>query len=117
MDKRMYVKIKSNFEGYHKWSKAPDDISFLRNLHRHIFYVIATIEVFEDDREIEFFQCKRFIKTVTSTMLVKLGDRVSCEQMAEYLRYKLHLRYSDRRYVKVEVNEDNENGSIVEDKV
>ena len=39
-----------------------DDVSFLGYKHRHIFHFKVWIEVFHDDRDIEFIQFKRWLQ-------------------------------------------------------
>ena len=39
-----------------------DDVSFLGVPHRHIFHFRVRIEVFHDDRDIEFIQFKRWME-------------------------------------------------------
>ena len=59
-------------EGIHKYPAALDDpklatgdkfdVSFLGHPHRHIFHFKVAIEVFHDDRDIEFIQFKRWLE-------------------------------------------------------
>jgi hypothetical protein len=42
-----------------------DDVSFLGVPHRHIFHFKVRIEVFHDDRDIEFIQFKRWLENFT----------------------------------------------------
>ena len=59
-------------EGIHKYPAALEDpklatgdeydVSFLGYPHRHIFHFKVSIEVFHDDRDIEFIQFKRWIE-------------------------------------------------------
>ena len=58
-------------EGIHKYPAAATDpnlatgdeydVSFLATPHRHIFHFEVTIEVFHNDRDIEFIQFKRWL--------------------------------------------------------
>ena len=50
-----YIIVKTSFRGFHQYKDAPDQVAFLKNLHRHDFIVEAKIEVKHDDRELEFF--------------------------------------------------------------
>ena len=45
---KIFVVVKTEFEGFHSWEDAPDEVSFLRNLHRHIFHVTAKWKVNHD---------------------------------------------------------------------
>lgn len=113
MNKIMFIKVKTQFEGFHRWDKAPKEVSFLRQTHRHLFYVTATIEVSHSNRDIEYFMCQRYINLLFKAMKKKLGVKASCEQMASYIHSKLTKKYRGR-FIRVEVSEDQENGSIVE---
>lgn len=113
--------VTNNFKGYHKYADAPNSVSFLRNMHRHIFNVKTTIEVFHNERDIEFFQLQGHIEYfVRSKYEQAYGDYIkgiyinSCESLAEVILEDLHEEYPNR-HVRVEVWEDNENGAIVED--
>jgi hypothetical protein len=99
--------ITTQFEGVHRYPDAPDDVSFLRNEHRHIFHVKVWIEIFHNDRDIEFIQFKRFINEYLQTYNF---DYKSCEMISDLL-YNEHIKpkYSNRE-VWIEISEDNENG-------
>ena len=44
-----------------------DDVSFLGVAHRHIFHFRVAIDVFHDDRDIEFIQFKRWLESLYAT--------------------------------------------------
>ena len=44
------IKIRTQFEFVHCWKDAPEEVQFLRYLHRHDFLVSCEIEVFPNDR-------------------------------------------------------------------
>lgn len=101
-----YVIVKLQFEGYHQWSDCPiEDVSFLRNLHRHIFHVTATKEVTHNDRDVEIIMLKRNILSYLSGQPINFGNN-SCEDIAEILINKFDL-------ISCEVLEDGENGAIL----
>ena len=109
-------------EGIHKYPAALDDpklatgdrydVSFLGYPHRHIFHFKVAIEVFHDDRDIEFIQFKRWIEDMYSEGTLKL-DYKSCEMIADDLYEQIALRYPNR-FVIIEVSEDGENGCRIE---
>ncbi len=102
---RFLIIIKYQFEGYHKWENCPfDDVSFLRQTHRHLFHVKVEKEVFHEDREIEIIRLKRELEAYSKTKL-DYGNW-SCEMIAKDLVAKFNL-------VSCEVLEDNENGAKV----
>lgn len=115
------VIVTNNFRGYHKYAEAPDNVSFLRNMHRHVFNVKTTIEVFHNERDIEFFQLQNDIENYVKLRFNEGCNTYiegiyieSCESLAEAILGHLHKTYPNRS-VRVEVWEDNENGAILED--
>lgn len=108
-----------SFEGIHHYPEAPSEVSYLRDMHRHKFGVRVEMEVFDDDREVEFIMLKHRISrylsqlllTDESTQLFNLGA-ASCEQVAKAIVHKLLEWYGERDMV-VTVDEDGENGAVV----
>ena len=113
---KMYVKVKTNFEGFHCWKNAPEKVAFLRNIHRHIFYVTLKLETFHDDREVEFFMLKNDLNDFIEKSKSNWPNIVSCEQMATDICSHVKLIYPGRS-ISVEVSEDNENSAIVEETI
>ena len=99
--------ITTEFEGFHKYPNAPEEVSFLRDFHRHIFKVKVSIEVFHNERDIEFILFKRYINSLISN-----GDMncLSCEAISDILFEKINEKYPNRK-ITIEVSEDGENGS------
>ena len=89
-----------------------DDVSFLGYKHRHIFHFKVWIEVFHDDRDIEFIQFKRWLERLYDKATLEL-DYKSCEMIADDLAAVIQNKYSGR-YIKISVAEDNENGCEME---
>lgn len=90
-----------------------DDVSFLGVPHRHIFHFRVELEVFHNDRDVEFIQFKRWLQRLydevdSSTSVLDL-DYKSCEMLADDLYVQIAQRYPGRT-VAIEVSEDNENG-------
>lgn len=88
-----------------------DDVSFLGVPHRHIFHFKVRIEVFHDDRDIEFIQFKRWLEKLYNEDILELNHK-SCEMISDDLYREISARYPGR-FVEIEVSEDGENGSIV----
>jgi len=115
MPKMIWVKFQK--EGIHKYPAALEDpalatgdeydVSFLGYPHRHTFHFKVTIQVFHDDRDIEFIQFKRWLEGLYGTTLEL--DYKSCEMIADDLYMEISDRYPDRE-VWIEVGEDGENG-------
>jgi len=108
-------------EGIHKYPAAATDpslatgdeydVSFLATPHRHIFHFEVTIEVFHNDRDIEFIQFKRWLENQYSQNILQL-DYKSCEMISDDLYDVIATRYPDRNIV-IQVSEDNENGATI----
>jgi hypothetical protein len=88
------------------------DVAFLANPHRHIFHFRVAIDVFHDDRELEFIQFKRWLEALYVNTVLQL-DYKSCEMIADDLYVQITAKYPDRD-VWIEVSEDGENGCYVE---
>lgn len=109
--KVIWAVISTSFEGIHQYPDAPNDVSFLKYPHRHIFHVKISIEQFHNDRDVEFILFKRFINKVIANK--KFPKSVSCEMMSDFIFKKILKKYPDRR-TRIEISEDLENGSLIE---
>ncbi len=108
-------------EGVHKYPGANtdpklatgdwDDVGFLGVAHRHIFHFRIGIQVFHNDRDIEFIQFKRWLERLYQGTLQL--DYKSCEMIADDLYIHIADRYPGRD-VTISVAEDNENGCVIE---
>jgi hypothetical protein len=87
------------------------DVSFLGSPHRHIFHFRVWIDVFHNDRDIEFIQFKRWLENLYRDSILEL-DYKSCEMMADDLYLQIAARYP-KRAVWIEVSEDGENGAFI----
>ena len=106
-------------EGIHKYPAALTDlklatgdeydVSFLGYPHRHIFHFKVEIQVFHDDRDIEFIQFKRWLENLYSTGTLEL-DYKSCEMICDDLAGQINNKYPNRK-LNITVSEDNENGA------
>ena len=120
MNKMIWVTFQK--EGVHKYPAAltdPNlatgdeyDVSFLGYPHRHIFHFKVAIEVFHDDRDIEFIQFKRWLEKLYSESTLTL-DYKSCEMIAEEVYERISARYPGRA-VWIDVSEDGENGCHIQ---
>jgi hypothetical protein len=108
-------------EGIHKYPAAATDpalatgdeydVSFLGTPHRHIFHFNVAIEVFHNDRDIEFIQFKRWLEKLYSQGTLEL-DYKSCEMLSDDLYNQIAQRYPDRD-IEITVSEDGENGATI----
>ena len=89
------------------------DVSFLASPHRHIFHFRVWIDVFHNDRDIEFIQFKRWLESLYNGSNTVLAlDWKSCEMIADDLYTQIAGRYPGRA-VWIEVAEDGENGCLI----
>ena len=114
-------------EGIHKYPAALTDpklatgdeydVSFLGYPHRHIFHFKVWIEVFHDDRDIEFIQFKRWLERLyaeveSSTSVLQLNHK-SCEMIADDLALEIQTKYP-KPLVQLNVDSQNCQGNAVE---
>jgi hypothetical protein len=110
-------------EGIHKYPAALTDpalatgdeydVSFLGYPHRHMFHFRVWIDVFHNDRDIEFIQFKRWLESLYHGQGSILSlDYKSCEMIADDLYIQIASRYPNR-VVWIEVAEDGENGALI----
>ena len=69
------------------------------------------IDVFHNDRDIEFIQFKRWLENLYKDAILAL-DYKSCEMIADDLYVQIAGRYPGRN-VTIEVSEDGENGCVI----
>jgi hypothetical protein len=100
------VKLQSEF--LHHWPECPlEDVSFLRNAHRHVLHITAKKLVHHADRQVEIITLKRQIQSLMKVIFPPdVLVRQSCEDVATALvrAFSLHS---------CEVLEDGENGAEV----
>jgi hypothetical protein len=112
------VVVKHLVEGVHHWPDAPDEVSFLRDKHRHVFHTIAHVSTISD-REVEFFLLKKDVQLFfEESFSFALGlithydfGSSSCESLAS--RLFQYLKEKGYNVIKTEIWEDGENGAIV----
>lgn len=108
-------------EGIHKYPGADTDpslatgdeydVSFLGYPHRHIFHFKVAIQVFHNDRDIEFIQFKRWLENSFRDGVMQL-DHKSCEMISDELYMYIANRYPNRD-IEITVSEDGENGATI----
>jgi hypothetical protein len=115
-DRKIWVRFQK--EGIHKYPAALEeahlaDVAFLGYPHRHIFHFRVWIDVFHNDRDVEFIQFKRWCESLyNGNNSVLALDYKSCEMMADDLYVQIAAKYPERT-VWIEVSEDSENGALI----
>lgn len=113
-ERKIWVTFKK--EGIHLFPDALTDpkladVSFLGYPHRHIFHFRVWIDVYHNDRDIEFIQFKRWMENLYETGTIQLNHK-SCEMIADELYVVVAGKYPGRA-VWIEVSEDGENGCLI----
>lgn len=102
------ILVRNRFESLHCWPEAPDEVFYLRSMHRHVFHIDSEIEVGHDNRELEFIMVQH---AIDDFLKGKSWDFwTSCETIAKTLAKFIYETYGDRDIV-VAVREDNEHGA------
>lgn len=95
----------SYFDFIHRYKDAPKEVNYLANLHRHLLNIETTVEVFNTDREIEFYMMKDKIDAALKKH--KFDENASCEDVCVFVMHVITESYGVHRYRKVKVQEDN----------
>jgi hypothetical protein len=106
-----YIYVKTTAEYFHKYENAKESVKFLRDLHRHLLYFKVYIQVFGNDREVEFFEFKKYIETIIKED-IQNNSNYSCETISNMLSDRIKLDYPGRT-IMIDISEDNENGSFI----
>ena len=113
MVRQTNIIINIQVEGLHSWPECSiKEVSFLKEPHRHIFFICCKKKVEHNDRDVEII---RFKREVQYFLLSEFGKghknaegcdfgRMSCEDISLLLLEKFNLNYCS-------VLEDNENGA------
>jgi len=127
-----YVYCRFRVTGFHSWPGAPKGLVYLANNHRHEFHFEVSVEVVDNDREIEFITLKEKCLLFLHNMYEKdvngnyiFGHR-SCEMIGTQLMKMLidnplYNTFADpnqfpnthKRDIVIDVAEDGENGAVI----
>lgn len=102
--------------GFHKYPAAAtdpalQDVSYLGNKHRHLFKFKVQIEIFHNDRELEFHQVLNYCESLFDKTIDI--DFKSVEMLADDLYIQLAGKYPNRS-MRINVSEDGECGCEIE---
>ena len=89
----------------HCYKNAPEQVSYLRNMHRHLLHIEITLQVYEVDREIEFYMLKDYVDD--KLCMHTFNENASCEEVAAYIMKCITDKYGENRFRQVKVQEDN----------
>ena len=110
-DRKVWVTFQR--AGFHRYPAASDDprlsdVSYLGSRHRHLFKFRVEIEIFHNDRELEFHQVLNYCESLYKDNHLEI-DYKSVEMLADDLYVKLADKYPERAMA-IEVSEDGECG-------
>jgi hypothetical protein len=112
-----------NFQkvGFHRYPAAGTDpqlcsageydVSYLAARHRHLFKFNVQIEIFHNDRELEFHQVLTYCESLFENTIEI--DSKSVEMLSDDLYLQLANKYPGRN-MKIQVSEDGECGCLIE---
>jgi hypothetical protein len=103
--------------GFHRYPAAEtepllQDVSYLAARHRHLFKFCVEIEIFHNDRDVEFHQALNYCESLYQANQLDI-DYKSVEMLADDLYLQLTQRYPGRS-IAIEVSEDGECGCRIE---
>lgn len=116
MKDQKFIWVTFQRKGYHFYPDAPKEVDYLKDRHRHLFKFKVKIEVWHNDRNIEFHMFLNQIESWYDTGTLELNHK-SCEMMADDLHQMLVNEYSSvlpedpLRECVIEVSEDGECGA------
>lgn len=103
--------VRFRIPGFHRWPDAPPPRAYLRARHRHLFHVELELELFGDDRDVEFHDLLDVARTAWGPRDQDHGS-ASCEMLAQRLGDLIADQYPGRTNI-VCVFEDGECGARV----
>ena len=109
MKRQKFIWVTFQKEGIHQYPDAPEGVEFLKFPHRHIFHFKVELEVFHDDRDVEFILFKRQLEKLYVSEALTLLHK-SCEMLSDELALTIQTLYPGRDLI-ITISEDNENGS------
>ncbi len=106
--------LRFTHEALHSYPQASGPTEYLKYPHRHLFHFEIQMEVFHDNREVEFLQLRNQVKDFIKDTYGYNFYSNSCEMVARNVLNFLISNYGDDRNYRIIVSEDNENGAILE---
>lgn len=105
--------VNLSVKGIHFWKECPfEEVSYLRDPHRHTFEITAEKEVFHADRDVEIIMFQNELREYLTNRYHSASyseldfGGMSCEMIAQELLERFDLRTC-------QVLEDGENGAKV----
>jgi hypothetical protein len=112
-DEMMWASVKFVRPMIHCWPGAPEQVSHLKNPHRHLFHFQVDVQQYGDDRDVEYLMLSDRVQEWFDAQEWALYT--SCEMFARRIKWWLEsLFHNPVRKVRVSVYEDGENGTVLE---
>lgn len=111
MQTKKWIWVTFQKVGYHFYANAPDTTPYLKNEHRHLFKFKVQIEVFQNDRDVEFHDCLTYCESLLVNSFNMNGQ--SCEMLSDQLYEGITKKYPGRDMI-IDVSEDGECGSTIQ---
>lgn len=109
-----FVKVCVQVRMHHKWQDATKNRGYLALAHPHNFEIKIEIQVFEDDRELEFHDVQDALNAkMQEAADIEMYELDSCESIAKDILEWLKAKYGVNRKTTVEVWEDKDCGGKV----
>ena len=89
--------VKLQKEGFHYYKNAADEVAFLRNKHRHIFFITVYVEQEHNERDVEYI----WLKHVLEQNIPKIDGPESCETIATNIKKLVESLFEIIRKVKI----------------
>ena len=105
--------INTQIEFIHQYKGAPEEVSYLRYPHRHLAHIKVEIEVFHNEREVEFIMLKHQVDDFLQKRKMNELTNDSCETVARDIWEFICSEYGSNRTVDITVSEDGENGCVL----
>ena len=110
---KKYIWVTFQRKGIHLYPQAAHDpnlkdVEYLGSPHRHLFKFKVSVEVFHDDRELEFHQFLNWVESLYDSSVLSL-DHLSCEMISDRLWLAITANFPGRECT-IEVSEDGECG-------
>jgi hypothetical protein len=115
---KKWVQVTFEKEGIHCYPAALTDpklkdVSFLGHPHRHMFKFTVRLQVFHNERDVEFILLKRELQGLFKEDEPMQWEGMSCESLAEDILEYIKASYGFRD-CEIEVSEDGENAAILQ---
>lgn len=109
---RREIFVRTRFIWFHCRLEAPEEVNFLRDMHRHEFHVELLVSVNHNERDIEFTLVKLWLDRYIAENFTGKKTAMSCETMAEMI-WEEAVRVYWVEFATCQVSEDGENGANV----